>query len=95
VDTGVVPTPEASVPPTQPTGALGSCTNPACATDGTECGCTATGLNGDTFQIGCQAGGQCVCVEDGNVVGQPFDENGACGTSQLTSQQFLAYCTCQ
>jgi hypothetical protein len=78
-----------------PTGSLGSCTNPACATDGTECGCQATDSSGNTVQIGCQAGGQCVCVLNGNVDTNPFDENGACGTSQATAQQFLQYCTCQ
>jgi hypothetical protein len=80
---------------TQPTGALGSCTNPACATDGNECGCQATDSSGNTVQLGCQAGGQCVCVVNGNVDTQPFDENGACGTSQASQQQFLQYCTCQ
>jgi hypothetical protein len=82
-------------PPTAPTGALGSCTNPACATDGNECGCQATDSNGDTVQLGCQAGGECVCVLNGNVDTQPFSENGACGTSQETAQQFLQFCTCQ
>ena len=80
---------------TQPTGAVGSCTNPACATDGNECGCQATDSNGNTVQIGCQAGGQCVCVQNGNVDTNPFAENGACSTSQATAQQFLQYCTCQ
>jgi hypothetical protein len=78
----------------KPAGALGSCTNPACATDGNECGCQATDSSGNTVQIGCQAGGQCVCVQNGNVDTNPFDENGACGTSQATAQQFLQYCTC-
>lgn len=78
-----------------PTGALGSCTNPACATDGNECGCQATDSSGNTVQLGCQAGGECVCVLNGNVDTNPFSENGACSTSQSTAQQFLQYCTCQ
>lgn len=78
-----------------PSGPLGSCTNPACATDGNECGCQATDSQGNTVQLGCQAGGECVCVLNGNVDDNPFDENGACSTSQTTAQQFLQYCTCQ
>ena len=31
----------------------------------------------------------------GNVDDNPFDENGACSTSQTTAQQFLQYCSCQ
>jgi len=78
-----------------PSGPLGSCTNPACATDGNECGCQATDSQGNTVQLGCQAGGDCVCVLNGNVDDNPFSENGACSTSQTTAQQFLQYCTCQ
>ena len=78
-----------------PTGALGSCTNPACATDGNECGCQAIDSSGNAVQLGCQAGGQCVCVQSGTVDTQPFDENGACGASQTAAQQFLQYCACQ
>jgi hypothetical protein len=78
-----------------PSGPLGSCTNPACATDGNECGCQATDSQGNTVQLGCQAGGECVCVLNGNVDDNPFSENGACNTSQTTAQQFLQYCTCQ
>jgi hypothetical protein len=80
-------------PPTQ--GPLGSCGNPACGTDLDECGCQATDSNGNTVQMGCQAGGQCICLVNQNPVGNAFDENGACGAQSSTVQQFLADCTCQ
>jgi hypothetical protein len=84
-----------STPPPSQGGALGTCGNPACATDGNECGCQATDSNGDTVQMGCQAGGECVCVVNQQTTGQPFDENGACSDQQSTAQQFIQYCQCQ
>jgi hypothetical protein len=79
--------------PTQ--GALGTCGNPACATDGNECGCQATDSNGDTVQMGCQAGGECICVVNQQTTGQPFSENGACSDQSSTASQFITNCQCQ
>jgi hypothetical protein len=79
---------------TTPSGPPGSCGNPLCATDGNECGCTATDSNGDTIQLGCQAGGQCGCFIDQQLDDNPFDENGACNDAQSAAQQFLQYCSC-
>jgi hypothetical protein len=87
VDSGSTP------PPTQ--GALGTCGNPACATDGNECGCQATDSNGDTVQMGCQAGGECICVVNQQTTDQPFDENGACSDQASTAAQFITNCACQ
>lgn len=77
-----------------PSGPPGSCTNPLCATDGNECGCTATDSNGNTIQLGCQAGGECGCFENQQLSDQPFAENGTCNDPTLAAQQFLQYCTC-
>ncbi|HEX3344021.1 MAG TPA: hypothetical protein VHS09_05580 [Polyangiaceae bacterium] len=82
-----------TTPPT--TGPLGSCGNPACATDGNECGCQATDSNGDTVQMGCQAGGECICLVDQQTSTPPFDEDGACSAQASTAAQFLASCQCQ
>jgi len=87
IDSGATP------PPAQ--GALGTCGNPACATDGNECGCQATDSNGDTVQMGCQAGGECVCLVNQQTTTQPFDENGACSDQASTASQFIANCQCQ
>ena len=84
-----------STPPPAQGGPLGSCGNPACATDGNECGCQATDSNGNTIQMGCQAGGGCICVVDQQTTGQPFDEDGACSDQQATAAQFFEYCPCQ
>ena len=91
IDTGVGGY-DAGVPPA--TGPLGSCGNPAGATDLSECGCTATDSAGNTVQLGCQAGGQCGCFVNQQLHDNPFDENGACATEPATAQQFLQYCTC-
>jgi hypothetical protein len=87
VDSGTAP------PPTQ--GALGTCGNPACGTDGNECGCQATDSNGDTVQMGCQAGGQCICLVNQQQSTNPFDENGACTDQASTASQFISNCQCQ
>ena len=84
---------DSGAPPTQ--GALGTCGNPACATDGNECGCQATDSNGDTVQMGCQAGGECVCLVNQQTTTQPFDENGACSDQASTASQFITNCNCQ
>jgi hypothetical protein len=89
--------PDAQVPvidsgsPTK--GPLGSCGNPACGTDLTECGCQATDSAGNTVQLGCQAGGLCACFVNGAQDTNAFNENGACNSQQATAQQFLQYCT--
>ena len=83
----------ATPPPTQ--GALGTCGNPACGTDGNECGCQATDSNGDTVQMGCQAGGQCICLVNQQQSTNPFDENGACTDQASTASQFISNCQCQ
>ncbi len=76
-----------------PTGPLGSCSNPACGTDGNECGCQATDSQGNNVQLGCQAGGQCACFVNGNQDTNAFDENGACGSQSTAERQlFLQYC---
>lgn len=89
IDTGTAP--EAGAPPS---GALGSCSNPACATDGTECGCQAIDSLGEQILMGCQAGGQCICLTNMQPQDNPFDENGACSASPATAQQFLQFCNC-
>jgi hypothetical protein len=95
-DAGFGTLPADSGPAPSPTqGPLGSCGNPACATDGNECGCQATDSNGDTVQMGCQAGGECICLVNQQTSTQPFDENGACSDQASTAQQFLANCQCQ
>ena len=76
-------------------GPLGSCGNPACGTDGTECGCQATDSQGNTVQLGCQAGGQCICLVNQQQSDNPFNENGACTDQASTASQFLANCQCQ
>ncbi len=73
----------------------GSCQSPHCATDTNECGCQATDSNGAQVLLGCQAGGDCVCIVNGNVDGQPFPEDGACADQQSTEAQFLTNCSCQ
>jgi hypothetical protein len=78
-----------------PSGPLGSCGNPLCGTDLTECGCQATDSAGNTVQLGCQAGGQCICLINNNANDAPFDENGACNAQASTVAAFLANCTCQ
>lgn len=82
-----------TAPPTQ--GALGTCGNPLCGTNLNVCGCQATDSSGNTVQMGCQAGGECICLVDQNPVGNAFDENGACSTQASTAALFLASCTCQ
>jgi hypothetical protein len=79
----------------QPTGPLGSCTNPACGTEINDCGCQATDSAGNTVQLGCQAGGQCGCFVNGNLDSQPFDENGTCNDQPSVVTAFLTNCTCQ
>jgi hypothetical protein len=74
-------------------GPLGSCGNPLCGTEGTDCGCQATDSNGNMVQLGCQAGGQCACFVNGNQATNAFDENGACNLQQGPVQDFLQYCT--
>jgi hypothetical protein len=73
----------------------GGCQNIHCATDTNECGCQATDSNGEAVMLGCQAGGDCICLVNGNPDGQPFPEDGACADSQSTQAQFLTNCTCQ
>ncbi len=95
-DSGVPTGGDAAPPTTPPTqGALGTCGNPLCGTDLNEGGCQATDSSGNTVQMGCQAGGECICLVNQNPVGNAFDENGACGTQASTAAQFLASCTCQ
>jgi hypothetical protein len=89
IDTGAAH--EAAVPPPAP---LGSCNNPACATDGTECGCQAIDSLGEQILMGCQAGGQCICLTNMQPQDNPFDENGACNAAPATAQQFLQFCNC-
>ncbi|HEY8040117.1 MAG TPA: hypothetical protein VIF15_10005 [Polyangiaceae bacterium] len=86
-------TKDASPPPAK--GPLGSCTNPMCGTDTTQCGCTATDSQGNTVQLGCQAGGDCACFVNQQQVDNAFPENGACADTPSTQQQFLTSCTCQ
>lgn len=88
---GQVPTTDSGS--TGTSGPLGSCTNPACGSDGNECGCQATDSNGNTVQLGCEAGGLCACFVNGNQVTDAFDENGVCSeTPQDEAQMFLQYC---
>jgi hypothetical protein len=79
---------------TAPSGPPGSCTNPLCGTDGAECGCTATDSEGNTVQLGCQAGGECGCFVNQQLDDNPFDENGACSVPSSAQQQFLQNCAC-
>ena len=91
--TGGTGTPEAAPPPTQ--GPLGTCGNPLCGTDTNECGCQATDSAGNTVQMGCQAGGECICLINQQQTDNPFDENGACSDQASTAAQFISNCTCQ
>jgi hypothetical protein len=88
VDAGAGTPPPAQGPP-------GSCSNPLCGTDGNECGCQATDSQGNTVQMGCQAGGECICLVNQQQTDQPFDENGACTDQASTASQFIANCQCQ
>lgn len=83
---------DASPPPAAP---LGSCANPICGTDTNECGCQATDGAGDTVQMGCQAGGECVCLVSHQQQDHPFPEDNACADRASTRAQFLANCACQ
>lgn len=84
-----------SGPGVPPINGAGICSTPACATDGNECGCQATNPNGQTVQMGCQAGGECICLVDQQPVGQPFSEDGACSDQTSTASQFVMSCQCQ
>ena len=88
IDTGAGTPPPAKGP-------LGSCSNPVCGTDTAECGCQATDSAGNTVQMGCQAGGQCICLVNQQQTDNPFDENGACTDQPSTVEQFLTNCACQ
>jgi hypothetical protein len=84
-----------SGPTVPPISGTGICSTPACATDGNECGCQATSPNGQTVQMGCQAGGECICLVDEQPTGQTFSENGACSDQTSTASQFVMNCQCQ
>lgn len=75
--------------------APGTCANPNCGTDTNECGCQATDSAGETVLLGCQAGGDCVCLVNGQPAGQPFPEDNACSDEVSTRLQFLTNCACQ
>ena len=76
-------------------GTLGSCGNPICGTDLNQCGCRATDSANNTIEIGCQAGGQCGCFQNGNFVqGTANAENGACQSNADVKQRFLSDCLC-
>jgi hypothetical protein len=79
-------------PPSQ--GSQG-CLNPACTTDGNNCGCTATGSTGNVVALGCLQGGVCGCFDDTKTLrGGLFFDNGACGSSTAAAQAFVQYCQC-
>ena len=80
---------------TPPSGALGSCGNPLCGTTLSQCGCRATDSANNTIELGCQAGGQCGCFSNGQLVGAASDENGTCGTTSAVKARFLSDCACQ
>lgn len=80
---------------TPPSGALGSCGNPLCGTTLSQCGCRATDSAHNTIELGCQAGGQCGCFSNGQLVGAASDENGTCGASSAVRARFLSDCACQ
>lgn len=71
----------------------GTCQNPLCITDGVACGCHATDSQGNKVEIGCQ-GGQCVCIVNGQVDGQPIDDPNSCDSQSTVKADFLANCTC-
>ena len=76
-------------------GTLGSCGNPICGTDLNQCGCRATDSANNTIEIGCQAGGQCGCFQNGNFVnGTASAENDACQSNADVKDRFLSDCTC-
>ena len=80
---------------TPPNGPLGSCGNPLCGTTLSQCGCRATDSANNTIELGCQAGGQCGCFSNGQLVGAASDENGTCGTKSAVKARFLSDCPCQ
>ncbi len=43
----------------------------------------------DTVQMGCQAGGECICLVNQQTSTQPFDEDGACSDPSSTASQFM------
>jgi len=71
------------------------CLNPACTTDGNECGCTATGSTGNVVALGCLQGGVCGCFDDTKTLQAGlFFDNGACGSAASAAQAFAQYCQC-
>lgn len=84
-----------SGPAVPPISGTGICSTPACATDGNECGCQATNPDGKTVQMGCQAGGECICLVDEQPAGQTFSEDGACSDQSSMATQFVMNCQCQ
>jgi hypothetical protein len=71
------------------------CINPACTTDGNECGCTATGSTGNVVALGCLEGGVCGCFDDTKTLqAGVFFDNGACGSAASAAQAFVQYCQC-
>jgi hypothetical protein len=71
------------------------CINPACTTDGNECGCTATGSTGNVVALGCLQGGVCGCFDDTKTLqAGVFFDNGACGSAASAAQAFVQYCQC-
>jgi hypothetical protein len=71
------------------------CLNPACTTDGNECGCTATGATGNVVALGCLQGGVCGCFDDTKTLQAGlFFDNGACGSATAAAQAFVQYCQC-
>jgi hypothetical protein len=72
------------------------CVNPACTSDGNNCGCTATGSTGNVVALGCLQGGVCGCFDDTKTLqAGVFFDNGACATSASAAQAFVQYCQCQ
>lgn len=87
------PTPDGGGATTQ--GQPGSCTNPLCGSTGSDCGCQGGASGSPTVYLGCQAGGECACFQNGQQQSSNvFDENGACADNSALAALFLANCTC-
>jgi hypothetical protein len=77
-------------------GPLGSCTNPDCSVQGTDCFCVAHDSNGVEVQLGCESGGACGCFDNGQLDNNSVtNENGACADPTALRAVFASSCMCQ
>jgi hypothetical protein len=78
-----------------PTGALGTCGNPDCFTQGADCFCTATASDGTMIQLGCESGGACGCFDNGQLDNNTVvNEVGTCADPSAQRALFASTCGC-